>query len=294
MNWEKIKTFYHVAKAGSFTRAAAYLNLSQSAISRSVIGLEDRMGTQLFYRRARGLTLTKQGEILFEAAQKMFADVAQAETLISEEETEPQGLLKVTAPISISTWLIDYAPGFLKRYPKVQLSIIASDDKPNLALGQSDVAIYPSKVNRTGLVERFLIKSHLKLYASADYLKQYGTPKKAEDLDNHKLIAFSSYVSNPYEVDTNWHLRIGKKADKSREPYMQFNMGLGLVRAAQENLGIISISPENPGLKSANLEMVLPDLEGPTIDMHYVYPEQFEKSKRVQVFGDYLAEVFGR
>ena len=70
IDWDKYKTFYYVAKAGSFTAAGEILNLSQSALSRSIQTLEYQVGMKLLERIPRGVILTKQGEGLFKAAEK--------------------------------------------------------------------------------------------------------------------------------------------------------------------------------------------------------------------------------
>ena len=68
MDWDKLRVFHAVASAGSLTHAGDELHLSQSAISRQIRGLEEQLGATLFHRHARGLLLTEQGELLFEAA----------------------------------------------------------------------------------------------------------------------------------------------------------------------------------------------------------------------------------
>ncbi len=95
MGWDKLKSFYHVARAGSFTNAALTLNISQSALSRQISELEKRLGFKLFERHARGLVLTQLGETLFETARNIFVEIQSVENLIRDGHKEPQGTLKV-------------------------------------------------------------------------------------------------------------------------------------------------------------------------------------------------------
>src|SRR5579883_1717631 len=97
MDWDKLKQFYYVARAGNFTRAGEKLHISQSALSRSVRNLEDYLKTKLFQRNTRGVILTKQGEILLEQVSHMINSIQKAETIIREEDSEPQGNLKIAA-----------------------------------------------------------------------------------------------------------------------------------------------------------------------------------------------------
>src|SRR5260221_12476189 len=189
LDWNKFKLFYHVARAGSFTAAAETLNVSQSAISRSMMALEYQLKVKLFERLPRGLILTKQGESLLKASEKAFEEFSQAEMIMLEEEEEPQGVLKVATTMAIATvWILPHLNNFFKRYPKLRLSIIGSDEALDLKTRQADVSIRPFIENHPELIQDPLCVFHLKLYASPEYLKTHGTPQKARDLDNHKLI----------------------------------------------------------------------------------------------------------
>ena len=100
MDWDKLRVFHAVAEAGSFTRAAEGLGLSQSAVSRQVGALETSISTLLFHRHARGLKLTKQGEALFQTAGEVAAKIAQAEILASIDKDKPSGDLRVTTTVA--------------------------------------------------------------------------------------------------------------------------------------------------------------------------------------------------
>jgi DNA-binding transcriptional LysR family regulator len=99
IDWDKYKTFYYVAKAGSFTAAGEILNLSQSALSRSIQNLEYQVGMKLLERIPRGVILTKQGEGLFKAAEKALEVFTHAEMLMLEQEEEQHPLLLQVCPI---------------------------------------------------------------------------------------------------------------------------------------------------------------------------------------------------
>src|ERR1700736_1029753 len=100
MDWDKLRVFYNVAESGSFNRGSSRLEISQSAISRQISNLEDRMGVPLFHHHARGLILTEQGELLFRTARDVFAKLAMSESLISESKDRPKGPLKITTTVA--------------------------------------------------------------------------------------------------------------------------------------------------------------------------------------------------
>jgi DNA-binding transcriptional LysR family regulator len=109
LDWDRVRLFRGVAEAGSFTRAADSLGLSQSAISRQIGALEEDVGTPLFHRHARGLVLTEQGEILLETAQEMAARMAAVEARLSETKDSPAGHLRINATVGFGTvWLASH------------------------------------------------------------------------------------------------------------------------------------------------------------------------------------------
>ena len=121
IDWDRVRVFHAVAQAGSFTRAAEKLGLSQSAISRQIGALEEDLGTPLFHRHARGLVLTEQGEILLETALDMAKRMAAAQTSLSESRDTPAGDLTVNATVGFgSVWLTAQLAEFLDRYPDIR------------------------------------------------------------------------------------------------------------------------------------------------------------------------------
>lgn len=295
MDWNKLRLFYHVARAGSITLAAEKLNISQPAVSRSIGLLEDRVKKTLFHRRPRGLVLTKQGEILFEHVKKMMEEAEKAKTEIQEEETEPQGTLKIVATGGlVNFFIIQYIPEFVRLYPKIHLNIVASDNVPEFDVRGVDVAIRPQIHGREGLIQKHLLTNHIRLYASPEYLDKFGVPKTARDLDDHQLISFGSHDEARYFLPLNWHLTVDAENEHVREPYIEVNTPSARLQLAEAGLGIAAMSREHPGIDKANVIEVLPNLPGPVVETYYIYSTQLKNSKRVKVFGDYLEKAFAR
>lgn len=291
LDWDKLRVFYHVAKAKSFNRASQNLNVSQSALSRSIQLLEHLLKVQLFNRVPRGLVLTKQGEILFEKTKEMFISVEDAKDAILAESAEPKGRLKVASTVALaSLWLVENLPGFLKLYPDIELDIIGHDENLDVKAREADVAIRPFIDGQPDLIQEYLFSCFLQLYASPEYLKKFGYPSTVHDLDNHRIITFGESTIRPYG-DIDWPLRIGAKANHMRKPYVSINSSKGACRLAELGLGIVALSKEFPGIEKLNLINILPDIKGPVIDLYYVYPEALKCSKRVQEFGKFLSDT---
>ena len=123
MDWDKLRIFHMVAKAGSFTHAGATLNLSQSAVSRHISSFEEDLGITLFHRHARGLILTEQGELLFNTTSEIFAKMVMIEGQLSDARDSADGPLTLTmAEFLASSWLSELLPTFTKSNPEILLN----------------------------------------------------------------------------------------------------------------------------------------------------------------------------
>src|SRR3712207_1581715 len=121
LDWDKIRIFYTVAEAGSFTRAGEALGLSQSAVSRQISALERELKAPLFNRHARGLILTEQGDLLFRAARDMRMRLETTRARLVETSERPSGELKVTTTVGLgSIWLAQRIAEFMDLYPDVR------------------------------------------------------------------------------------------------------------------------------------------------------------------------------
>lgn len=292
MDWDRVRVFHAVAQAGSFTRAAEKLGLSQSAISRQIGALEEDLGTPLFHRHARGLVLTEQGDILLQAADEVARRMASVQTALGESRDSPAGHLRVNTTVGIGTvWLAAHLPEFLDRYPDITISLLVSDGDVDLSMRAADVAIRVARPTQPDLIQRRLMTVHTHIYAAASYLERHGTPKTAEDLDRHRLIAYGNDPSVPV-ASLNWVLTAGHEEDDARalrKASLKLNNVFGMLRAAESGLGLASL-PDYLGASSGRLTRVLPELEGPTFTAYFVYPEELKTSKRVAVFRDFLLQ----
>ncbi len=286
MDWDKLRVFHAVAEAGSFTHAGDVLNLSQSAVSRQISALEEALQVPLFHRHARGLILTEQGESLNRTVREVFAKLAMTEALLTESKEKPAGRLKVTTTMGFgASWLAPRLQGFLEQYPDVTMQLILDDGDLDLAMREADVAIRMHAPKQPDLVQRHLMSIEWYVCASAEYLKLNGTPARAEDLDNHRLLLFGGY--RPPVEDVNWLAEAGRRPGHYRRAVLEVNSLHGLMTAAAAGLGIASV-PDYMAAGNASLVRILPEIKAPKVDVYFVYPEELRNSKRVAVFRDFL------
>ncbi|MDZ4323360.1 MAG: LysR family transcriptional regulator [Alphaproteobacteria bacterium] len=288
-HWDKLRTFYQVASIGTFSGAAEVLNTSQSALSRSIITLEKHIQARLFERSPRGLILTRQGEVLFEAVRKINSELMQAQVSLEEEENDPAGPIKISATSSFASLHLPLImPEFLQLYPKIQLSIYGSDVTLNLHSNEVDVVIAPFMDSDDSLIQAYLMTFHLKLYASKEYLDKFGVPKNPSDLDRHQLLAYGDLQTPHPFGQANWHLTLGQKKGFVRQPHIMLNSAIGLFNFAVAGAGIVSLSEEHPFLNTSSLIEVLPSAESPTIDAYFIHSSRTRKIKRIGLLKDFL------
>ena len=224
MDWDKLRIFHAAAEAGSFTHAGEALHMSQSAVSRQISALEADLKVSLFHRHARGLVLTEQGELLNRTVVEVFAKLQTAETLLSDTTTKPSGDLRVTAPIGFGTvWLTPRLREFADLYPDIRIELILNDEQVDIGMRAADVAIWTREPEQTDLIRRPLLESRVRAFASPQYVRRYGTPTRPEDLDNHRIIAYSGQPAQHLSA-ISWIETVGREgrgASPCRHAYQQ-------------------------------------------------------------------------
>lgn len=285
---ERLKTFYYVVKSGGFSKASSVLNISQPALSRSVKLFEDRLNTKLMKRSTKGLKLTPEGEKIFAFAHRVTYEAETLRKMLSDHYTEPQGEVTIiTTPHMGSSWLMSFLPGFSRVYPKIDITIVGRMERIDVT--EADVAICPFIPHQTGLIQRKLKSFPMGLWACPSYLKEFGIPKNVDELNQHKIIAYGENIVSPYG-NCSWILEVGMNPPYLRKPFLKVNNLEGLVNAAKGGLGIAELSDEWPSVKESKLVRVLPDVNGPIVDLYYIYKDSMKNSKRITALGDYLEQ----
>ncbi len=278
--------FVATADAGSVTKAAQRLNMSQSVLSRQITALEQDLGTILFHRHARGLVLTHQGEILFRTAQGIVAQLDHVQNQLAEQYEKPTGELKITTNVAFGThWLASRLRGFLDNNPDVTIRMLLSDQALDLGMREADVAIRFGAPTAADLIQRKLFTAHFHVYASADYLKRYGKPKSEFNLAGHHMIGFAGeqYYFTP---SVNYLLRLDASHNVPA-PRILINSIKGVRDAVIDGAGI-AVLPTYLADSVPQLVPILPNIQPPSIDAFFVYPEEQKNLARIKAFRDYM------
>jgi len=291
MDWDKLRIFHAVASAGSFTHAGQMLVLSQSAVSRQISALEEEISTPLFQRHARGLTLTDEGELLYGAVADVLTRLGQAEEALKNAQAAPRGSLKVTTSHGLGAyWVLPRMREFMKDFPELQVHLVFEDRELDLAQREADLAIRMRAPVQADLIQRKLFTVHYHLYASAEYLARAGKPERIEDLAAHTLVAYGETAA-PEIRDVNWLIDTARRAAPGGYVNaLRINNITGILMATEAGMGVAAL-PDYLAAEHRGLVKLLPEVEGPTFDVHLVYCDALRQSKRVAAFRDFIVRA---
>lgn len=287
-----MNVFVRVAKAGSFANGARELGISRAMATKHIMQLEGSLGTRLFNRTTRSLSLTDVGASYLERCQQVLLDVEEMESAVTHLQTEPRGVLKISAPPVIGATHITRAIAqFLKVHPDLTVELILQSTPGDLIDEGIDVAIYLGALDDTSMVARKLASSSMVVCGSPDYLARYGIPKNPEDLLEHScLINWSSSPRNKWQFKGEAGYTVINVSGR-----MQANVADALRVAAIDGLGLVMLASYVVArdIEKGKLKAVLENYTLPPLDIHAVYPHRKYLSAKVRRFLDFLQEWLG-
>lgn len=284
-NWEGVSEFVAVAELHSFTAAAKKLDTSVAQISRRVAMLEERLAVKLFNRTTRKVTLTEAGQLYFTQCKHLVEGLELAELAVTQMQSTPKGLLRVTAPVTYGEQRI--APllhQFLERHPQLDLDLMLTNQKLDLIELGVDVAIRLGRLKDSSLVAKKLSSRQLYVCASPKYLEHYGEPHTLSELASHQCLVGS--------VDY-WRFNVGKREKSLRvHGRIHCNSGLALLDAAKRGLGLAQLPDYyvQESLDNGELVEVLSDYRDEREGIWALYPQNRNMSPKVRLLIDFLAE----
>jgi DNA-binding transcriptional LysR family regulator len=287
-----IPVFVAVVENGGFSAAARTLGISKSAVSKRINQLEKHLGVRLLHRTTRKLSLTEAGERYFEHAAQALTAAGQAEDAVTELQGEPQGHLRISAPMSFGRLHVaPLIPKLLQRYPKLQIDLVMDDRKVDLVAGGFDVAIRAGNLPASTLIARKLAPVRQVLCASPDYIDRYGRPGTPAELSSHNCALYS------YSSDADEWTLIGEDGPETVtvSGSYQVNNSEALLEALKEGVGIgrLPTFVAGPDLKTGQLVKLFESYRLPDFTIYAVFPERQYLPAKVRVFLDFAIEHFG-
>lgn len=285
---DEIEAFVRVVEAGSFTGAAKQLGVPKSTLSRALSRLEDATRIRLLRRSTRSIALTESGRRFFDQVAPHVGGLRDAMTVLSDEDEQPQGLLRVTMPVDVAEALLaEPLVRFAARYPRVQLEVDASGRLVNLVEEGFDVALRAStKLKDSSLVARKVVATELHLFASPAYVARRGAPKAVEDLAEHDLVLFQT----PGGRSELTGLRTDKK-NHARIVTSEFAFLRALLRGGA-GIGPLPSFHAFGDCADGRLVRVLPEWSRAAASLYVVYPSAKHVPKKVIAFRDFVLETF--
>jgi DNA-binding transcriptional LysR family regulator len=277
--------FLEVAEASSFSKAARALGTTTATASRSVARLEESLGTRLFHRTSRKVTMTSAGAALYERTALHFRALKSAAQELPEQQSEPAGVLKLTAPYDLgATILGGLIARFAIRYPKVRIAAEFSSRNVDLGAEGFDVAIRSDslKVDASWTVRRLVRKTELNFYAAPTYVARRGAPRALAVSDHDWLIA--GPLRRLLQVPANFESRIVA------------NDFLFLREAARAGAGVAMLPAfiARPYVTAGELTRVLPTVRLPVGGLALVYAPTRPLPLKVAAFRDFLLQNIER
>jgi DNA-binding transcriptional LysR family regulator len=192
--------FAKVVELKSFSAAADKLDMSSSVISKHITRLERSLGVRLLNRTTRRLSLTDAGYAVLDHCTAISKAAEAIELVASTFNTEPRGVLRLSAPGSFGSLHIAPAlPDLLARYPQLTIEMVLSDKLVDLVEDRFDVAVTSDVIPGANLVVRKLAPIQWVVCATDAYLRRHGTPREVRDLQHHNCVFFSSNVTSGNE-----------------------------------------------------------------------------------------------
>lgn len=292
MDLNAVRLLVRVAETRSFTRAAGDLGLTQSGLSRAISRLESELGVRLLQRNTRSVSLTPDGQLLYERSAPLLAELAEAEQLLLDRRSNPSGLLKISTPSLFGRKVVMPVIGELTlRFPELRIEAVMTDRLIDIVDEGFDALLRTGEIQDQRLIARPLAPLRWITVAAPSYLARFGTPQRVDDLKDHHCLTVRNLRSGRM-VDWQFMLE-GKVQDVSVEGRLIFDSGDALVDAAVGGFGIAQVMDfaVRDELDAGRLVPVLGDVAGRSRAISLVYPPSRQYSPKLMAFADALSQA---
>jgi DNA-binding transcriptional LysR family regulator len=288
MDLNEVAVFIQVVQSGSFSQAAKKLSMPNSTVSFKVSSLEKRLGVTLIQRTTRKLNITPAGRAYYETCLLGLEQIHAAEEEIMSVQSEPQGLLRVTAPIELGMSVL---PGlvseYMRKYPKVRVEVILSGRRVDLVSENVDLAIRAGDLEDSTLIAKKIGSAYFVPVATPKYLKSKGTPTHPRELHQHQCIQFTVLGLE------EWRLTSTKGSLNVPVPGRIVIDDLSMVKHMALLGDGIALLPTHfcyGEVEAGKLVRILPEWRTTENPVHFVYPAQRYVTPKLSSFMTMAAE----
>ena len=287
----RIRAFVQVFDAGGFSAAAREHGRSKALLSKYVTDLENYLGVRLMNRTTRKLSLTEAGELYYREASQLLQQLDELDATISDQTTEPRGLVRITAPRNLGeTRLAPALFAFMAKNPMVTIDLRLEDRFVDLVDEGIDVALRISVLADSSLIARKIADIAHRICASPELIARHGTPQSGEALRDLPCILDTNMAAH-----SNWRFNdAGRAYTVHVSGPVRVNSPVAAMEAALAGLGfaIVPLYLAEPMIAAGRLVPVLEAqmLEGASLQA--VYPHRRHLAGKVRALIDHLVKWF--
>ncbi|GLQ32134.1 LysR family transcriptional regulator [Litoribrevibacter albus] len=290
--------FVTVIESGSFAEAARRLHSSRSRISEQVAQLEQHLGIRLIQRSTRKLSITPEGQEIYDEAQQLPQLLNKVDAIASPQT--PKGRVRITMNTDIAvTHFIPALDDFHKAFPDVEIDLIADDYPLDLIEETIDLAIRIGFPKDDSLIARPMFQESFGIFCSPDFLKKnikgnakhidkFGTPQSIEELEQLRWVILDQSSSNgliELMQDQQKVIIRPKTYDKCNSPMAMQHM----IKAGQ-GVGLLLPTTVREAIEQQSLIQLFPDIQSTPLVFSLVYPSRKQVPLRVRCLIDFLME----
>jgi DNA-binding transcriptional LysR family regulator len=281
--------FVRAAETGSFVAAGRALGLSASAVGKSVMRLEAKLGVQLLNRTTRRIGLTHEGARFFARCKRILADLEEAESELFHSTASPRGRLKISAPALGARLLLPLVPEFRRRFPDIELDLDFSDRLVDVTQEGFDAVIRTGRLADSQLLARPLAQVGPVVVGSPAYFAGHGEPSTPADLEGHACIRYREPASGRVEP---WRFVIDDHTF-AMEPRASLTLNdmEAVLSACVSGLGLAYVPDyiARGAMDGGLLRAVLGTHTRADGTFHILWPPSRHEAPRLRVFIDHLA-----
>ncbi len=286
-----MRLFVRIVERGSFAQAARDLQIPRPTATHAVQRLEEDLGVRLLERTTRNVRPTLDGALYHERCIRLLADLDEVESVF--RNAEPKGPLRVDMQGTIARFFVVPAlPGFIARYPGISLNLSEGDRMVDLITEGVDCVVRAGELSDSSLIGRRVAVFEQLTLASPGYLERHGVPSTPDDLDGHRMVAYTtSATGQPYPMEFKndgriWEILLPYEiVVRGAEIYTASGVaGLGLIQVPRYRV--------QHQIAAGQLVPLLQNFPPPVMEVSVLYPQSRHLSSRVRVFVDWLTDAF--
>lgn len=285
-----IRIFEAVARLKNMSLAARECGYSVNYVSKRLKRLEDQIGHRLLNRTTRQISLTAEGQALFDQSLPILANVSLAEEAMDGADAAPRGILRITCTNGLGQWqLARRLDRFLSRYPDVRIQLVETDEIVDLIAEGIDVAIRQAEGEDSSLITKKLVPDAHWICASPAYLERFGQPSHPDHLSAHRCLVQDNASRN------SWVMSNGTETRRVKVPVALLSRsGAVTHEAALAGVGLAKLSAWEllDDIALGRLVRVMPEWKGPPHSIRIVYPARDWQPKRLKAFIGFIQAEF--